>query len=150
MAFQPIYGYSGDHPVLNYAGTTPICMEPYLHTPGLPENPFHYDSEVLVVSANTIHVSRSDNGFAYGQADFFYLYTGTASKTVTLTYGGNWSSLSGGADLSVGGAGINVSLALKKNGPTSLSFNVPYYRYSVLLSITGTAEAAAWAQVTIS
>ena len=154
MAFQPIYGYSGDHPVLNYYSNLPVCMEPYPYTSGSPINGWVYDDEILTLSQNTVRVTSSSIGNFYGSADIPYLYTGAASKTATLTY-----SLGGGkcevvVDLYVGGVAGGDYIYWDSYDDASGSYDsltVPYYRYKISIFILGRAGGAgAWAQVTIS
>jgi len=155
MAFQPIYGYSGNHPVLDYNSNIPVCMEPFPYTPGAPVNGWVYGSEILTLNQNTVRVTTSTSGSFFADASIYYLYTGTATRTATLTYSLPDGHCEATVTRLVGSSGVSGGHAYWSSydyaSGSSTNLTIPYYRYGFSIFLNGYAATAGdWVQVTIS
>jgi hypothetical protein len=151
MAFKPIYGYSGDHPVLNYAGTTPVCMNPYAYSFNV------YINNGCGVTGHTGEIQAISTGvYVGGMAGAVWipmLYAGTGTLSFTLTASSilaayNVFSASVGlyfGDPFDGGTLISsvllgYSTQPQQWFPLSASLDVPYYRYRLYVVLTGNVD----------
>jgi len=155
MSFKPIYGYSGDHPVLDFQGVKPVCMESPNPHPMWDFVPSWVEQASYEVSAGEITVTKSDppsSTSAWVDGDFYMVYTGQNKINFSVTYGGG--AMAGHAYLWIVKPVVypDGGLHIGAPDPTSGTLDVPYYRYRlrVYLIVNGyDSSAGIWAKLSI-
>lgn len=144
MAFKPIYGWSGNHPVLDYAGTTPVCMEspcPFF------EGEFELNGSApsgwsVSNSGLTTRVTATTNDAGLSLSGFIHLfYKGNANVTFDFTCASTLTKALA-CYLSVGlkSVATGSSLYFKNYSPELYtgSLAVPWYRYVAYVTFSTT------------
>lgn len=141
MALKPIYGYSGDHPVLDYDGTLPVCMEsPNPHpmwsfVPLPPDDGYNTFNSYFTVSEGLVQMHEEQELYEhayvfYGTCQVYMVYTGKPKLKLT-SCGSNIGTPWMKVKVLVEGVVMGTHIFTTENWPESKVFDVPYYRYSL-------------------
>lgn len=137
MGYKGVYGFSGDSPVLDYAGTSPVAME----------SPCAYASGDIIGTLTTTNLSgyvtgkagcsatNSDLPGSYELAGEMFLFAESGKATLETYFQTNDGS--GGLTVSIEVDGNVVETHAFTYSGEQYDFTVPYYRFRVIFSMTG-------------
>lgn len=173
MALKPIYGYSGNFPVLDFIGNPsvdpviPVCMESpnphpmwtYRELGPSDDPPFYPYNGSVSVSPGEVTASKTrDNedgqhGF-WIMVQLYLVYTGlnTINLSLTSSRSDNFSQVQGYMQVEgvqvppIFDLGIGV-----QDWPQSCERTVPYYRYALRFAIgAGNSDIGDWVKLSVS
>jgi hypothetical protein len=153
MAIKLIKGYSGNHPVRNYAGTLPVAMTspcPYTQGQVFPGTV----QGTLTSGSGWLRLTKTSAASNTAACTAKFIYTGVPTITLTLSSSGSGRAYATpyvyvGAVLVAGDAG-----ALQMRNPpystyvNTRAISVPYYRYKIDFDLSQDYGATGdWLQV---
>lgn len=164
MAFKPIYGYSGDHPVLDFPGVKPVCMEsPNPHPMWTyrllgSEDQFYPYNAGISISPGEVTASKTSSG-EYEQLGFwagvvlYLVYTGLRTINLSLTSSRSDNVPQVQGYMQVEGVQVPPRFDLGvgvQDWPQSCERTVPYYRYALKFAIgAGDSDIGDWVKLSI-